>query len=154
MIKPLHCFYNMDSNSVEITFSDGPVLMIDCDEAEIFYDVTNRQMADLDWLLYKQPWNTPVWCCLMIWRSTLMGLHSTEQKIKMGCRCIVNCDTPAVSIWLSKIGQIRIFILNDQSQGTGNSALLYCYITHQTKSLFLSAAFPSDNSVDRRSHTL
>ena len=55
MIKPLHCFYNMDSNSVEITFSDGPVLMIDCDEAEIFYDVTNRQMADLDWLLYNAP---------------------------------------------------------------------------------------------------
>ena len=34
MIKPLHCFYNMDSNSVEVTFSDGSVLTIDCEEVE------------------------------------------------------------------------------------------------------------------------
>ncbi|MDO5546011.1 MAG: DUF6061 family protein, partial [Eubacteriales bacterium] len=55
MIKPPHCFYNMDINSVEITFSDGSVLTIDCEEVENFYDVTNGQMADLDWLLYNAP---------------------------------------------------------------------------------------------------
>ena len=55
MIKPLHCFYNMDTNSVEVTFSDGSVLTIDCEGVENFYDVTNRQMADLDWLLYNAP---------------------------------------------------------------------------------------------------
>lgn len=55
MIKPLHCFYNVDSNSVEVTFSDGSVLTIDCEEAENFYDVTNGQTADLDWLLYNAP---------------------------------------------------------------------------------------------------
>ena len=53
MIKPLHCFYNMDSNSVEITFSDGSVLTIDCEKVENFYDITNGLMADLDWLLYN-----------------------------------------------------------------------------------------------------
>ena len=55
MIKPLHCFYNMDTNSVEVTFSDGFVLTIDCEEVENFYDVTKGQMADLDWLLYNAP---------------------------------------------------------------------------------------------------
>ena len=55
MIKLLHCFYNMDSNPVEIAFSDGSVLTIDCEEVENHYDVTNGQMADLDWLLYNAP---------------------------------------------------------------------------------------------------
>ena len=55
MIKLLHCFYNMDSTSVEVTFSDGSVLTIDCEEVENHYDVTNGQMADLDWLLYNAP---------------------------------------------------------------------------------------------------
>lgn len=53
MIKSLHCFYNMDTNSVEVTFFDGSVITIDCDEVENAYDVTNGQMADLDWLLYN-----------------------------------------------------------------------------------------------------
>ena len=53
MIKPLHFFYNMDSNSVEITFSDGSVLTIDCEKVENFYDIANGLMADLDWLLYN-----------------------------------------------------------------------------------------------------
>ena len=26
-------------------------------------------------------WNMPDWCCLMRWRNTLRGLHSTELKI-------------------------------------------------------------------------
>ena len=55
MIKPLHCFYNLDTNSVEVTFSDGSVLAIDWEEVENFYDVTNGQLADLDWLLYNAP---------------------------------------------------------------------------------------------------
>ena len=55
MIKPLHCFYNMDSNSVEVTFSDGSVLTIDCEEVENHFDVRGGQVADLDWLLYNAP---------------------------------------------------------------------------------------------------
>ena len=55
MLKLLHGFYNMDTNSVELTYSDGSVLTIDCEEVENSYNVTNSQMADLDWLIYHAP---------------------------------------------------------------------------------------------------
>lgn len=55
MLKLLHSFYNMDTNSVELSYSDGSVLTIDCEEVENFYNVTNSQMADLDWLVYHAP---------------------------------------------------------------------------------------------------
>ena len=55
MMKLMHAFFNMDSNSVELTYNDGSVLTIDCEEVENIYDVTNGQMADLDWLLYNAP---------------------------------------------------------------------------------------------------
>lgn len=55
MKKPVHCFYNMDTNAVELTYNDGSVLTIDCEEVENHFDVTNGQVADLDWLLYNKP---------------------------------------------------------------------------------------------------
>lgn len=55
MMKLLHGVYNMDANSVELTYSDGSVLTIDCEEVKNFYNVTNSQMADLDCLLYHAP---------------------------------------------------------------------------------------------------
>ena len=55
MTKLIHAFYNMDTNSVELTYNDGSVLTIDCENVENHYDVTNGQMADLDWLLYNAP---------------------------------------------------------------------------------------------------
>lgn len=55
MMKLLHGVCNMDTNSVELTYSDGSVLTIDCEEVENFYNVINGQMADLDWLLYHAP---------------------------------------------------------------------------------------------------
>ena len=55
MMKLIHAFYNMDTNSVELTFSDGSVLTIDCEEVENHYDVTSGQMADLNWLLFNAP---------------------------------------------------------------------------------------------------
>ena len=55
MMKLIHAFYNMDTNSVELTYNDGSVLTIDCEEVENAYDVTNGQMADLNWLLYNKP---------------------------------------------------------------------------------------------------
>ena len=51
MMKPIHAFFNMDTNAVELTYNDGSVLTIDCEEVENHFDVTNGQMADLDWLL-------------------------------------------------------------------------------------------------------
>ena len=55
MTELIHAFFNMDTNSVELTYIDGSVLTIDCEEVESHYDVTNGQMADLNWLLYNKP---------------------------------------------------------------------------------------------------
>ena len=41
MTKLIHGFYNMDSNAVELTYNDGTVLTIDCEEVENHFDVTN-----------------------------------------------------------------------------------------------------------------
>ena len=57
MIKPLHCFYNMDSNSVEVTFSDGSVLTIDCEEVENHF--AGRWQTSIG-CFTTQPWNMPV----------------------------------------------------------------------------------------------
>ena len=55
MTKQIHAVYNMDTNAVELTYNDGSILTIDCEEVENAYDVTNGQIADLDWLLYNAP---------------------------------------------------------------------------------------------------
>ena len=55
MTKLIHAFFNMDTNSVELTYIDGSVLTIDCEEVESHYDITKGQMADLNWLLYNAP---------------------------------------------------------------------------------------------------
>ena len=55
MMKLIHAFFNMDINAVELIYNDGSVLTIDCEEVENYYDVTNGQVADLDWLLYNAP---------------------------------------------------------------------------------------------------
>ena len=54
-MKILHGVYNMEENRVELTYSDGSVLMIDCEEVENFYHVTRWQLTDLDWLVYHAP---------------------------------------------------------------------------------------------------
>ena len=43
----------MGTNAVELTYNDGSILTIDCEEVENHYDVTSGQMADLNWLLYN-----------------------------------------------------------------------------------------------------
>ena len=55
MTKLIHAFFNMDTNAVELTYNDGSILTIDCEEVENAYDVTNGQIPDLDWLLYNAP---------------------------------------------------------------------------------------------------
>ena len=55
MTELIHAFFNMDTNAVELTYNDGSILTIDCEEVENAYDVTNGQIADLDWLLYNAP---------------------------------------------------------------------------------------------------
>ena len=59
MMKLIHAFFNMNTNTVELTYNDGSVLTIDCEEVENYYDVRGGQVADLDWRLTTRPWNTP-----------------------------------------------------------------------------------------------
>ena len=55
MTKLIHGIYNMDTNCVELTYSDGSLMIIDCEEVENFYGITTGQMADLNWLVYHAP---------------------------------------------------------------------------------------------------
>lgn len=55
MIKILHCTYNIDTASVEVTFSDGSVLSIYSPAVDDELDLNTNQQADLDWLMYNKP---------------------------------------------------------------------------------------------------
>lgn len=55
MIKALHCFYNIDTASVEGTFSDGSLLSIYTPAVDDVLDLNMSQQADLDWLVYNKP---------------------------------------------------------------------------------------------------
>ena len=55
MIKILHCTYNIDTASVEVTFSDGSVLSIYSPAVDHELDLNTSQQADLDWLMYNKP---------------------------------------------------------------------------------------------------
>ena len=93
MMKLIHAFYNMDTNSVELTYSDGSVVTIDCEEVENHYNVTSGQMADLDWLLYNAPmeYASPA----VRGNGELPERACTPRNRRLIiCRCIVDCDTP------------------------------------------------------------
>ena len=95
MTKLIHVFYNMDTNSVELTYNDGSVLTIDCEKVENHYDVTNGQMADLDWLLYNAAMEYASLVLSGEMENYLKGpaLHGIEDSYRMPvCRV---CDTPA-----------------------------------------------------------
>lgn len=55
MLKALHCFYNIDTASVEVTFSDGSVLSICSPAVDDELNLTMAQQTELDWLLYNEP---------------------------------------------------------------------------------------------------
>lgn len=55
MLKALHCFYNIDTASVEITFSDGSLLSIYTPAVDDLLDLNMSQQTELDWLLYNEP---------------------------------------------------------------------------------------------------
>ena len=53
--KLLSCTFNMDTDSVELKYSDGSMIAIDCDEVE--YEVANnlKQRTELNYLVYNDP---------------------------------------------------------------------------------------------------
>ena len=55
MNKLISCEFNIDSGCVELIYSDGSMLAIDCTAVEDEYGNTPVQRAELDWLLYNKP---------------------------------------------------------------------------------------------------
>lgn len=55
MKKLLSCEFNIDSGAVELRYSDGSMLAIDCTAVERSFDTTIRSRSELDWLIYNDP---------------------------------------------------------------------------------------------------
>ena len=49
------CAFNMDTNCVELVYSDGTILSIDTDAVENEYAADMYQRSELDWLIYNDP---------------------------------------------------------------------------------------------------
>ena len=55
MRKLIHCEFNIDTARVELKYSDGSMLAIDCDGIEDEYAKTIRHRSALDYLVYNSP---------------------------------------------------------------------------------------------------
>ena len=55
MKKLISCEFNMDTACVELRYTDGMVISIDCTEVEYEVAHTIRQRAALDYLVYNAP---------------------------------------------------------------------------------------------------
>ena len=55
MIRLMFCEYNEDENCVEVRYSTGEVISIDCEAVEAAVDANTIQRAALDYLLYNKP---------------------------------------------------------------------------------------------------
>lgn len=51
----ISCEFNIDTACVELKYSDGSMLTIDCDVVEDEYAKTIRQRSALDYLVYNAP---------------------------------------------------------------------------------------------------
>jgi len=55
MISITKCEYNVDTASVEVSFSNDTILSIYCPAVDDELDLNMKQQADLDWLMYNKP---------------------------------------------------------------------------------------------------
>lgn len=55
MNRLLTCKYNIDSGCVELKYSDGTMISINCTAVENEVADTISQRAELDWLIYNKP---------------------------------------------------------------------------------------------------
>lgn len=51
----LSCAFNMDTACVELRYSDGSMLAIDCIEVENLYGISPAYRTELDYLIYNDP---------------------------------------------------------------------------------------------------
>ena len=55
MKRLISCEFNIDTACVELKYSNGSMLAIDCDAVEDEYAKTIRQRSALDYLVYNAP---------------------------------------------------------------------------------------------------
>lgn len=55
MDKLISCEFNIDTACVELRFTNGSVISIDCTAVEDEVAHTIRQRSELDWLVYNDP---------------------------------------------------------------------------------------------------
>ena len=55
MKRLISCEYNMDTNCVELVYTDGTVIAIDTNAVENEYAEDMYQRSELDWLIYNAP---------------------------------------------------------------------------------------------------
>ena len=55
MKRLISCEFNMDTNCVELVYTDGTVIAIDTDAVENEYAEDMYQRSELDWLVYNAP---------------------------------------------------------------------------------------------------
>ena len=55
MKRLLSCAFNMDSGCVELKFSDGSMIAINCTTVENEIADNMYQRSELDWLIYNAP---------------------------------------------------------------------------------------------------
>ncbi len=55
MKKLISCEFNMDTAWVELQYTDGMLISIDCTEVEYEVAYTVKQRAALDYLVYNDP---------------------------------------------------------------------------------------------------
>lgn len=55
MDKLISCEFNIDTACVELRFTDGGMISIDCTAVEDEVAHTIRQRSELDWLVYNDP---------------------------------------------------------------------------------------------------
>ena len=53
--KLLSCAFSMDTACVELNYSDGTVIAIDCTEVEYALNANMYQRSELDYLVYNDP---------------------------------------------------------------------------------------------------
>lgn len=55
MAQLLSCKFNIDTACVELKFSDGSMISIDCTAVENVVAKNMYQRSELDWLIYNKP---------------------------------------------------------------------------------------------------
>ena len=55
MKRMIFCGFNMDTACVELKFTDGSTITIDCKAVETALDADTWQRSELDWLIYNKP---------------------------------------------------------------------------------------------------